>query len=192
MDRLLGWWLDYQVHWCSSSSWNQSWTVQLQLIALYTRVLSQWFLVCLLARSAILTNVNVADTKAIGMVCSIFHLNPPRQDLPRGSLRRQPLWRQALLRQSLRRQCCSHNGCTNQVNNTEVYTSIINLRAGETSEWKELEQEMSQIHIHNHRIIPLDQLDSLERSKIAYLPWFYNCNQNRYRMWEGCPDSCFS
>ena len=58
-----------------------------------------------------------------------------------------------------------------------------------TGNWKELEYNVSQSEGWGGRMIPLDQLDPLERSKIVYLPWFYDCNRNRYSMWEGHPDS---
>jgi hypothetical protein len=62
--------------------------------------------------------------------------------------------------------------------------------AVKTGKWKELEFELSQLRDGwDRRTIPLDQLDPLERSKIVYLPWFYDCNRNRYSMWEGHPDS---
>ena len=87
-----------------------------------------------------------------------------------------------LVYQVLKRLSCTECGELEQTL-SKLHTAV------KTGEWKELEQEMSLIHIHDHRIIPLDQLDPLERSKIVYLPWFYNCNRNRYSMWEGHPDS---
>ena len=39
------------------------------------------------------------------------------------------------------------------------------------------------------RIIPLDKMDPKEREQLVYLPWFYDCNRQRYSMWEGKTDS---
>jgi hypothetical protein len=47
-------------------------------------------------------------------------------------------------------------------------------KAVEMGNWKELEQELSQVGDLAQRIIPLDQLDPLEHGKIEYRPWFYN------------------
>jgi len=47
-------------------------------------------------------------------------------------------------------------------------------KAVKMENWKELEQELSQVGDLAQRIIPLDQLDPLEHGKIEYRPWFYN------------------
>jgi hypothetical protein len=85
--------------------------------------------------------------------------------------------------QLLKRMSCSE--CIDMIK-----LDLSRLRAAvKTGRWRELEQEMSQPGGFSSRIIPLDQLDPEERRKIVYLPWFYDCNRNRYPMWEGHPDS---
>ena len=68
---------------------------------------------------------------------------------------------------------------------------LAHLRAAvQSGEWQQLEQASSQMQANwAARTIALDQLDPAERDRIVYLPWFYDCNRDRYSMWEGRPDS---
>ena len=62
--------------------------------------------------------------------------------------------------------------------------------AYQKDQWTELEQFWSKTPgIILYRIVPLDKLDPTERARVVYLPWFYDCNRDRYSMWEGRPDS---
>ncbi|EAL71237.1 hypothetical protein DDB_G0272170 [Dictyostelium discoideum AX4] len=37
---------------------------------------------------------------------------------------------------------------------------------------------------HAHRIRQLSSMDDFFKKEVAILPWFYNCNRNRYPVWE--------
>ena len=51
----------------------------------------------------------------------------------------------------------------------------------------ELDEKMSQST--NRRIKKLNSLNPSDITGIVYLPWFYDCNRDRYPRWEGKPDS---
>lgn len=62
--------------------------------------------------------------------------------------------------------------------------------AYEKDEWSKLEQLWSKTPDSIlHRIVALKQLDPAERAQVVYLPWFFDCNRDRYSMWEGKSDS---
>jgi hypothetical protein len=62
-----------------------------------------------------------------------------------------------------------------------------------SGEWKGLELASSQVGDEfQGRVSLLDNLwdtDNKKRQQLVYLPWFYDCNRQRYSMWEGQPDS---
>ena len=65
------------------------------------------------------------------------------------------------------------------------------IRASKEHKLKEFNANMSRIHSNNvlRRIHKLSLLSPSDVKGIVYLPWFYDCNRNRYPRWEGEWDS---
>lgn len=70
-------------------------------------------------------------------------------------------------------------------------TILSKLRSAvDTGKWHELELEVSEpLPNWKERIVPLKMMERGEREKVVYIPWFYDCNRDRYSMWEGRPDA---
>lgn len=56
---------------------------------------------------------------------------------------------------------------------------------------KELEMDLPEKIIggHRSRIVSIDQLDAKTRQSVVKIPWFLECNLERYPYWNGKPDS---
>ncbi|EGG22938.1 putative beta-1,4-mannosyl-glycoprotein beta-1,4-N-acetylglucosaminyltransferase [Cavenderia fasciculata] len=55
---------------------------------------------------------------------------------------------------------------------------------------KELESRLIQTPANDRpRVVPLDTMDAHFKNDVAILPWFYDCNRNRYPVWESKHDT---
>lgn len=54
---------------------------------------------------------------------------------------------------------------------------------------QELEDTFREGVLKNSRVKKLSQISPGQLKGIVYLPWFYDCNRDRYPRWEGKPDS---
>ena len=89
-----------------------------------------------------------------------------------------------LVYQVLKQMSCTECDVSN------FQTILSKLRSAvDTGKWHELELEASEpLPNWKERIVPLKMMERGEREKVVYIPWFYDCNRDRYSMWEGRPD----
>lgn len=88
-----------------------------------------------------------------------------------------------LIYQLLKQMSCSE--CTAPERYLRVLAQTV-----QTKQWADLELAWSQpLGGWNQKIIPLEKMNAMERKQLVYLPWFYDCNRQRYSMWEGHTDS---
>ena len=62
-------------------------------------------------------------------------------------------------------------------------------KAFQEDKLREFNEEMSLRWTRKSRTVKLSQLDPNLYNDFVYLPWFYDCNRDRYPRWEGNWDS---